>query len=205
MACLFGHKWDGCKCTRCGKLRNEQHNWKTCKCYRCGKEITKTDINDLTDQNTLLNIVKTTSMLNTRFKKNGRAEAIAIATTAIEKIIDQNILADIAKNSYIEKGIAAMKRIEDHSVLIDILTDDKFFSYNFKKVNDLSSDVFLQIAKNRDIKRDKRVSAFLLIENKSVFSADELRELKELQALEKEQLWDNYSVNTLPTQGWEYS
>lgn len=25
MACLFGHKWNGCKCTKCGKVRNEGH------------------------------------------------------------------------------------------------------------------------------------------------------------------------------------
>lgn len=21
------HKWDGCKCVKCGKVRNEEHNW----------------------------------------------------------------------------------------------------------------------------------------------------------------------------------
>ena len=39
MACIFGHKWDGCKCTRCGKIRDEQHDFDLCKgkCRRCGK------------------------------------------------------------------------------------------------------------------------------------------------------------------------
>jgi hypothetical protein len=39
MACLFGHKWDGCKCDKCGKTRDEQHDWDLCKgkCKRCGK------------------------------------------------------------------------------------------------------------------------------------------------------------------------
>jgi len=63
MACLFGHKWNGCKCEKCGKLRNEghdyakipntydekcnicgntrkisctYHNWKGCQCVECG-------------------------------------------------------------------------------------------------------------------------------------------------------------------------
>ncbi len=38
MACLFGHKWDGCKCSKCGKTRDEQHDWDLCKgvCKRCG-------------------------------------------------------------------------------------------------------------------------------------------------------------------------
>jgi len=37
MACLFGHKWDGCKCTKCGKTRDEEHNWKDRSCTVCGK------------------------------------------------------------------------------------------------------------------------------------------------------------------------
>ena len=36
MQCLI-HKWDGCKCSRCGKVRDEQHAWIGCKCSRCGK------------------------------------------------------------------------------------------------------------------------------------------------------------------------
>ncbi len=37
--CLFGHKWNGCKCERCRKTRDEQHDWDLCKgiCKRCGK------------------------------------------------------------------------------------------------------------------------------------------------------------------------
>ena len=37
--CLFGHKWNGCKCSKCGKLRDEQHDWDLCKgqCKRCIK------------------------------------------------------------------------------------------------------------------------------------------------------------------------
>ena len=64
LSCLFGHKWDGCKCEKCGKTRDEQHSykkipntyeekceicghqrkiycfyhsWKGCKCENCGK------------------------------------------------------------------------------------------------------------------------------------------------------------------------
>ena len=39
MACLFGHKWDGCKCTKCGKTRDEGHDWDLCKgvCKICGQ------------------------------------------------------------------------------------------------------------------------------------------------------------------------
>jgi len=45
MACFFGHKWDGCKCTKCGETRDEQHQFAPVpgeclkRCERCGKEI----------------------------------------------------------------------------------------------------------------------------------------------------------------------
>ncbi len=36
--CIFGfHNWGGCKCTRCGKSRDEEHKWNGCKCTTCGK------------------------------------------------------------------------------------------------------------------------------------------------------------------------
>jgi len=37
MACIFGHKWDGCKCTKCGKIRDEGHIWNDRICTVCGK------------------------------------------------------------------------------------------------------------------------------------------------------------------------
>jgi len=44
MACLFGHKWNGCKCSKCGKTRDDQHKWSsnTGKCSICGKECRHT-------------------------------------------------------------------------------------------------------------------------------------------------------------------
>lgn len=38
IACLFGHKWDGCKCTRCGIIREGYHDWDRCHgvCRKCG-------------------------------------------------------------------------------------------------------------------------------------------------------------------------
>ena len=32
----FGHKWSGCKCQRCGEVRDESHNWHGCTCIICG-------------------------------------------------------------------------------------------------------------------------------------------------------------------------
>ena len=58
LRCLFSHKWNGCKCSYCGKVRDklhdldlckgkclccgkmlqaEEHEWNDCKCAKCGK------------------------------------------------------------------------------------------------------------------------------------------------------------------------
>lgn len=40
LRCKIGlHSWDGCKCTECNKVRDEQHDWsQNCeKCSKCGK------------------------------------------------------------------------------------------------------------------------------------------------------------------------
>ena len=34
---IFGHKWDHCKCPRCGATRDEGHVWDGCVCSVCGK------------------------------------------------------------------------------------------------------------------------------------------------------------------------
>lgn len=34
LSCIIGHKWNGCKCERCGKT---QHQWNGCKCTKCGE------------------------------------------------------------------------------------------------------------------------------------------------------------------------
>ena len=44
---LFGHKWNGCKCERCTKIRDEQHNWSQCKCTMCGKTQSIDSISDI--------------------------------------------------------------------------------------------------------------------------------------------------------------
>ena len=35
MGCLI-HKWNGCKCVKCGKVRDKKHNWDGCTCSTCG-------------------------------------------------------------------------------------------------------------------------------------------------------------------------
>jgi len=47
MACLLGHKWNGCKCEKCGKTRDMQHKWLGCVCESCGKQTTYVDLSIL--------------------------------------------------------------------------------------------------------------------------------------------------------------
>jgi hypothetical protein len=42
---LTKHKWNGCKCFRCGKSRDEGHKWSECECQICGK--TRADLQTL--------------------------------------------------------------------------------------------------------------------------------------------------------------
>lgn len=35
---LFDHKWNGCKCSRCGAVRDWEHRWIGCVCKTCGKK-----------------------------------------------------------------------------------------------------------------------------------------------------------------------
>ena len=38
LACkISGHRWDGCTCIRCNKVRDADHKWNGCTCVRCGK------------------------------------------------------------------------------------------------------------------------------------------------------------------------
>lgn len=36
--CTFGnHSWNGCRCSLCGKQRDQDHNWDQCVCTVCGR------------------------------------------------------------------------------------------------------------------------------------------------------------------------
>src|SRR5690242_13455929 len=38
LKCAVGlHDWVACKCSQCGKSRDEGHAWQGCKCFKCGK------------------------------------------------------------------------------------------------------------------------------------------------------------------------
>ena len=39
MACFFGHKWNGCKCSKCGIGRDSGHIWENGKCTVCSANL----------------------------------------------------------------------------------------------------------------------------------------------------------------------
>ena len=44
---VFGHKWEHCKCSRCGEKRDKDHAWDGCVCSVCRKERDEGHIFDL--------------------------------------------------------------------------------------------------------------------------------------------------------------
>ena len=55
---MLGHKWDRCKCARCGELRDEGHEWFGCKCINCGTVRDKEHIWNYTGGNTKFCVAK---------------------------------------------------------------------------------------------------------------------------------------------------
>jgi len=168
MGCLLGHKWNGCKCEKCGKIRDEQHMWKgcecslcgkvrdeqhiwgrrndytnNCKCTRCGKSITRQDINKITDQ-PILGIIA----------EFADANSSNVCYDALEKLTDQKILADLAikGSTYMLRMSAAEKlsnQILAQEVFVDVVKncDAMGLVYNaIKKLTD--SSIIADIEKN---------------------------------------------------------
>ena len=49
MACLLFHKWNGCKCSKCGAIRDKKHDWNGCTCKRCYKTRQGYELHDIDD------------------------------------------------------------------------------------------------------------------------------------------------------------
>jgi hypothetical protein len=69
MCKIFGHKWNGCLCTRCGEIRDEHHDWdlnwdirigKCRQCRLCGKIM---PVEKLTPSDNILDYHKLVRML----------------------------------------------------------------------------------------------------------------------------------------------
>ena len=92
MICLFGHKWYGCKCLKCGQTR--EHNWCGCKCKNCG------------------------TIRDEGHCWNGSICSACGQERNIDEIYDHAILVDIAKNDRnIYARIKAAEKLNDKSLI----------------------------------------------------------------------------------------
>ncbi len=138
IACLFGHKWNGCKCERCGETRDEQHDWGGCRCIKCGKNRDE------------------------QHNWDGLNCSVCHKSRSVKEISDQFLLAKIAKNDNypFDTRIAALHEINNMSLLEDIIKhEDNTFEVRLaalEKVNDYST--LIRIAKN-----DKEVAAYVRV------------------------------------------
>jgi hypothetical protein len=102
LSCLFGHRWIGCKCYRCGKKRDEQHDWNLCKgmcsrcykpceeqhdwnghkCSRCGKIL---PLDEIQSQSVIAGVVKDFAI------------QYSVREAAVEKLTDKQLLEEIAE------------------------------------------------------------------------------------------------------------
>jgi len=121
MACLFGHKWNGCKCSRCGKTRDEQHNWNVCKCTICGKEAH--------------------TYSNYKCSRCGKVDLSAIGAINIETVNqmeDLAILLKIAKDylvtpirsAAIQRRTHLISNMTDNDALVSIVYSDEESVYD---------------------------------------------------------------------------
>lgn len=67
MACFFGHKWNGCRCVKCGVTRNTHHSFvpvpgeeekNKMQCTQCGLSVERTRYQIVTTDNEILDFQK---------------------------------------------------------------------------------------------------------------------------------------------------
>ena len=85
LKCLFGHKWNGCECERCGKVRDKQHDWNGCECNKCGK-IRPHQLSRMTCENCGKKIISAN-----RFTKDEIGKILPILTNGNSKASSENL------------------------------------------------------------------------------------------------------------------
>jgi len=149
LTCLFSHKWNGCKCSKCGKTRDEQHSWQNGKCSVCGKHWIPTNPQcasnmpflNIQSSEHITNIVEAEGKtVNPIVNQNTLAETAKndkdsdVRRAAIKKITDLNLLAEIAINASVENNnigmdtIVAYKKVKAPDTLAEIAKNAKEWS-----------------------------------------------------------------------------
>ena len=145
---IFGHKWNGCKCAKCGETRDEGHDWdficegqcKRCgkksavshdwdlckgKCKRCGKmQVAQHEWIDYQCSRCGKVEIETPVNQDTLAAIAKSDMHIDVRKAAVKRLTDQRVLADIAKDSTSYVRIAAIRKLTDQGVLADIAKSD---------------------------------------------------------------------------------
>ena len=115
------HSWNGCKCSRCGKTRDEQHDWNGCICSRCGKRRNdKHSWNGCKCSSCGFVREEGHKWVNCKCTTCGRE----ITPKDIEKMTDQSLLCEIAKNTDSPAlGVAVAKKLSDDNLAQTIFSN----------------------------------------------------------------------------------
>lgn len=175
MACLFGHQWDGCKCGKCGKTRDEGHNFirhdnNDCKCERCGKQIPHNYVKDANNEWDVCTRCGHLSFQNV---------PITGCRYVIDKITDKNILREIATgkdNVYIRYHAAI--RLDDKYIALEIVEKD--FQYGGVEYDQARKEVFGLINDNALLIEIARSHPHYLFKREAVYRISDQKVLLQL-------------------------
>ena len=78
MACLFGHKWNGCKCEKCGKIRNEGHQPENDNCLLCGAKLLRVDVFSPNELSLIASLMFDMRLIGSYSEKTSADHAIAL-------------------------------------------------------------------------------------------------------------------------------
>lgn len=138
MACLFGHKWRGCVCVKCGRENHEFHNL---ICTKCGKiddfNVNEATINRLVDLEALEKIAKDDIHIPDRNTARLRRKQL------IEEITDQSLLMRIVnKNSeFFRSDRHGTKEIDYRIIAVKHITDQLILARIAQEIPGLCVDV----------------------------------------------------------------
>jgi hypothetical protein len=176
LKCLFAHhKWNNCKCTQCGTIRDKCHSWNGYKCTVCGRKRTTVDLQEvrnITDQTLLREIIQhdedTVIVFNAAGKLTDRVYAekiyasIAIfaslenetlSVLALRELTDQRLIYEVAENSansYVVRDAVYMLTDEDY--LNRIMNSTLIGRYRYTEIFSNNSKVVIDL---REVAKEK--------------------------------------------------
>lgn len=201
LRCLFDHKWNGCKCSRCGKIRDEQHKWNGCDCIICGKfrHLTHyTQVGGIDDIVALEKIIKSNAyagdtIMCTKIRCAVEDKIVSQRAHDILNIRDSDKLIAVIKNenNYKIRRIVT-KKLTNQTVLAYITENDKDGGVRVHAAErlidkSLAQHIFANIVKDDTISGTWRKNAFENITDQTALQAISDEPYVKILIKEKEQ------------------